>query len=114
MRATTPQDTVVPLRAFDARGRRLVEQRLRLDAELERIELEFAAETERLSQENRELSEENRELSEEHGKLRREYGKLKEEYDRLDRELQNIRASRSIRYTAAFRGLLDPLRRLRK
>jgi hypothetical protein len=96
-----PEDETALWRAFEARGRRLVEQRSRLGAEIERLEQELA-----------QLDEERRRYLHEIDSYKSEIDSYKSEAAKMWGELQRLANSRSIRYTAPFRAFFGRLRRL--
>ena len=88
-------------RAFEARGRRLVEQRLRLADEIERLEQELRAKEQELSEERLRYA-----------NLQQKLEASEIEIDRLRSEIQGLLSSRSFRYTAPFRAIFSRLSRL--
>jgi hypothetical protein len=130
-----PEDATASMRAFEARGRRLVEQRLRLGTEIERLEQDRSRQAKEIEHSNQELRAKEQELRAKEQELRAKEQELRakeqelrakeqlfteerlcyaDEIDRLSCALQDLLNSKSIRYTAPLRAFLGPLLRLRK
>jgi polysaccharide pyruvyl transferase WcaK-like protein len=96
-------------RAFDARGQRLVQQRLRLTDEVRRVESDLAVSERRVAAHEARAVTSEQEVA----RLRSEVGLLRREVELANGELESLRSTRTFRYTAKLRDLYAGARRRR-